>query len=97
MGDTVLTEMEPSLLFLETSPERAARILVDDLYACKFPAVPGVEIGTAYRPRPNGGSIILYVKGRTFIVGQRILRLMSNFFVLVMYRRSLPQYLEEKQ
>jgi hypothetical protein len=54
-------------------------------------------IGTADRPRPNGGSIILYVKGRTFIVGQRVLRLMSNLFVLVMCRRSLPQYLEEKQ
>jgi len=62
MGDAVLTEMEPSLLFLETSPERAARILVDDLYACKFPTVPGVEIGTAYRPAADrskvGGDLI---------------------------------------
>jgi len=54
-------------------------------------------IGTAYRPRPNAGTIILYVNGRTFIVGESILRLMSNLFVLVTYRRSLPQYLEEKQ
>jgi serine phosphatase RsbU (regulator of sigma subunit) len=54
--------MEPALLFLETSPERAARILVDDVYACKFPAVPGLEIGTAYRPAADhskvGGDLI---------------------------------------
>jgi len=64
MSDAVatVTEMEPALLFLEASPERAARILVDDLYTCKFPPVPGVEIGTAYRPAADlsrvGGDLI---------------------------------------
>jgi sigma-B regulation protein RsbU (phosphoserine phosphatase) len=62
MREAVVTAMEPSLLFLETSPERAARILVDDVYACKFPPVPGVEIGTAYRPAADhskvGGDLI---------------------------------------
>jgi sigma-B regulation protein RsbU (phosphoserine phosphatase) len=62
MGDSVITQMEPALLFLETSPERAARILVDDVYACKFSPVRGVEIGTAYRPAADrskvGGDLI---------------------------------------
>lgn len=33
---------------LKATPDTAARILVDHLYAHRFPPVPGVDIGTAY-------------------------------------------------
>lgn len=42
--------------------EHAARILVDDLYALRFPPVPGVDIGTAFRQASDlskvGGDLI---------------------------------------
>ncbi len=42
--------------------DRAARILIDDVYAYTFPPVPGIEIGTAYRQAADlarvGGDLI---------------------------------------
>ncbi len=54
--------MEPTLPTSDLGPDLAARILVDDVYAFEFPDVPGVEIGTAYRPAADrfkvGGDLI---------------------------------------
>jgi sigma-B regulation protein RsbU (phosphoserine phosphatase) len=62
MNDAAAIDIEPTLLALEANSERAARILVDDVYAYEFPPVIGVEIGTAYRPAADhsrvGGDLI---------------------------------------
>jgi sigma-B regulation protein RsbU (phosphoserine phosphatase) len=54
--------MQQTLPPLQASPELAARMIVDDVYAYEFPPVPGVDIGTAYRPAADlskvGGDLI---------------------------------------
>jgi len=55
-------DSERALRALQATPQRAARIIADDVYAYEFPPVPGVEIGTAYRPAADrskvGGDLI---------------------------------------
>lgn len=54
--------MQQTLPPVQASPEIAARMIVDDVYAYEFPPVPGVDIGTAYRPAADlsrvGGDLI---------------------------------------
>jgi sigma-B regulation protein RsbU (phosphoserine phosphatase) len=58
----MLIDMQKTLPPLQASPELAARMIVDDVYAYEFPPVPGVDIGTAYRPAADlsrvGGDLI---------------------------------------
>jgi len=42
------SSLSGSISALKATPDSAARILVDHLYSHRFPAVPGVDIGTAY-------------------------------------------------
>ncbi len=52
----------PLVDYPDGSPEQAARIIADDVYASEFPPVPGVEIGTIHRQAANraqvGGDLI---------------------------------------
>src|SRR5579883_41808 len=43
-----LRALSGSVSSAKATPDTAARVLVDHLYAHRFPAVPGVDVGTAY-------------------------------------------------